>query len=363
MMPPKAAQYAKRQKNKNLPKYGKLLAVITQLNTIKYKRWIMKKWCVILEEEKEALKAFGGMWALGYLAVLRLKTAGRGQIKTSVRELAREFGLADFRAVKRVLNALAAAGIIALEQGPKGTFIKLLSLPENGRARDMEKTVGQSPTCVKCENKGFPVGQSPTYFDGGVGTGGKEGNLLVGQSPTYIDTDDRQDGQIREFDGREQCDIDRTEAVGQNSAQALGETQQSVEQSATPAPFPSYSPIPTNETNINKRQEKHVYIKAAQAAQEKKSSPQKEKLRAFADKVALKFESFENQAQKNVWFYRNYKNLRDILAYGGSEQMGLLTIQACAEMLEAKGYSGGYGAVCRNLPLYYEKAKRMSVYL
>ena len=102
-----------------------------------------------------------------------------------------------------------------------------------------------------------------------------------------------------------------------------------------------------------------MYIKAGGAAQEKKSSPQKEKLRAFADKVALKFESFENQAQKNVWFYRNYKNLRDILDYGGSEQMGLLTIQACAEMLEAKGYSGGYGAVCRNLPLYYEKAKRM----
>lgn len=283
----------------------------------------MKKWCMILEEEKEALKAFGGMWALGYLAVLRLKTAGRGQIKTSVRELAREFGLADFRAVKRVLTALAGAGIIALEQGPKGTFIKLLSLPENGRAREK--------SARECN--------------------GRERTDLRVQKHNY--------GQIREFASREQCDIDRTEAVGQGSAQALGETQQSAKQSATPAPFPSYSPIPLNDTNINKRQEKHVYINAGGAAKEKYSSPQKERLKAFAGKVALKFENFENQTQKNVWFYRNYKNLRDILDYSGSEQMGLLTIQACAEMLEAKGYNGGYGAVCRNLPLYYEKAKRM----
>ncbi len=322
----------------------------------------MKKWCVILEEEKEVLKASGGMWALGYLAVLRLKTAGRGQIKTSVRELAREFGLADFRAVKRVLNALAGAGIIALEQGPKGTFIKLLSLPENGRARDMEK----------------PVGQSPTYFDGGVRQTGvrecnrreltdlsrncvfkEEGISGDGGAPHIRQTQKHNYGQIRKFASRENPAACELNPVWENSARALRFAQQPVEQNATPAPFPSYSPIPTNETNINKQQEKHVYIKAGGAAQEKKSSPQKEKLRAFADKVALKFESFENQAQKNVWFYRNYKNLRDILAYGGSEQMGLLTIQACAEMLEAKGYSGSYGAVCRNLPLYYEKAKRM----
>lgn len=301
----------------------------------------MKKWTSITAEELSALRSAGAAWALGYLAILKLQADWGGTMHTSVRELAREFGLADFRAVKRVLNALAAAGIIALEQGPKGTFIKFLSLPENGRARGMEN------------------GQTLNQVQGN----GKEGNLLVGQSPDCIDGGVRPDGKIREFDSREQCDIDRTEPVGENSARALGQTQQSAEQNATPAPFPSYSPIPTNETNINKRQEKHVYIKAAQAAQEKYSSPQKEKLRAFADKVALKFESFENQAQKNVWFYRNYKNLRDILAYSGSEQMALLTIQACAEMLEAKGYSGGYGAVCRNLPLYYEKAKRMSVYL
>ena len=283
----------------------------------------MKKWTSITAEELSALRSAGAAWALGYLAILKLQADWGGTMHTSVRELAREFGLADFRAVKRVLNALAGAGIIALEQGPKGTFIKLLSLPENGRAR--EKSARE---CNRRELTDLRV-----------------------QKHNY--------GQMRKFDSREQCDIDRTEAVGQNSAQALSQTQQPVEQNATPAPFPSYSPIPFNDTNINKRQEKHVYIKAAQAAQEKKSSPQKEKLRAFADKVALKFESFENQAQKNVWFYRNYKNLRDILAYGGSEQMGLLTIQACAEMLEAKGYSGGYGAVCRNLPLYYEKAKRM----
>lgn len=283
----------------------------------------MKKWTSITVEELSTLRSAGAAWALGYLAILKLQADWGGTMHTSVRELAREFGLADFRAVKRVLNALAGAGIIALEQGPKGTFIKLLSLPENGRARE-----NNARECNRRELRDLRV-----------------------QKHNY--------GQIREFDSREQCDIDRTEDVGQGSARALSQTQQPVEQSATPAPFPSYSPIPTNETNINKRQEKHMYIKAAQAAQEKKSSPQKERLKAFADKVALKFESFENQTQKNVWFYRNYKNLRDILDYGGSEQMGLLTIQACAEMLEAKGYSGGYGAVCRNLPLYYEKAKRI----
>lgn len=302
----------------------------------------MKKWTSITVEELSTLRLAGAAWALGYLAILKLQADWGGTMHTSVRELAREFGLADFRAVKRVLNALAGAGIIALEQGPKGTFIKLLSLPENGRARDMEK----------------PVGQSLAYIDGGVRqTGVRECNR---RELTGLRVQKHNYGQIREFDSRENPAACRLNPVGESSAPALSQPQQPVEQNATPAPFPSYSPIPTNETNIDKRQEKHMYIKAAQAAQEKKSSPQKEKLRAFADKVALKFESFENQAQKNVWFYRNYKNLRDILAYGGSEQMGLLTIQACAEMLEAKGYSGGYGAVCRNLPLYYEKAKRMS---
>lgn len=283
----------------------------------------MKKWTSITVEELSTLRSAGAAWALGYLAILKLQADWGGTMHTSVRELAREFGLADFRAVKRVLNALAEAGIIALEQGPKGTFIKFLSLPENGRAR--EKSARE---CNRRELTDLRV-----------------------QKHNY--------GQIREFDSRENPAACELKPVGQSSARALGQTQQPVEQSATPAPFPSYSPIPFNDTNINKRQEKHVYINAGGAAKEKYSSPQKERLKAFAGKVALKFESFENQAQKNVWFYRNYKNLRDILAYSGSEQMGLLTIQACAEMLEAKGYSGGYGAVCRNLPLYYEKAKRM----
>ena len=318
----------------------------------------MKKWTSITAEELSTLRLAGAAWALGYLAILKLQSDWGGSMHTSVRELARLFDLSDFRAVKRVLNALAGAGIIALEQGPKGTFIKFLSLPENGRAREKEKPVGQSPTYFEknsareCNKRGLTDLSRNCVFK-------EEGISGEGGAPHIRQTQKHNYGQIREFDSRENPAACRLNPVGESSAPALSQPQQPVEQNATPAPFPSYSPIPTNETNIDKRQEKHMYIKAAQAAQEKKSSPQKEKLRAFADKVALKFESFENQAQKNVWFYRNYKNLRDILAYSGSEQMGLLTIQACAEMLEAKGYSGGYGAVCRNLPLYYEKAKRM----
>ncbi len=241
----------------------------------------MSNWTMILAEEQDALKASGALWALGYLAVLRLKAAGSETLITTTRELAALWDRGNYRSVKRALNALSKAGLLRVESSAQNTKIYL--------PRGVEKS---------------PSKASSERTQKGVKTNAERG------------------------------------------------------QSERRAPSPSYSPNPFNEININKRQEKHVYIKAANAAPEKKAFSPKEEIRKFADKVALKFENFENQTQKNVWFYRNYRNLRDILAYGGSERMGLLTIQACAEMMEAKGYNGGYGAVCRNLPLYYERAKQ-----
>lgn len=89
-----------------------------------------KTWAAITEEEIARARRGGAIWALAYLPLLKIAAGFECELKTSVRELAELFSLADFRAVKRALEALTAAGFITLEKGVKGTIIKVLSIAE-----------------------------------------------------------------------------------------------------------------------------------------------------------------------------------------------------------------------------------------
>lgn len=85
----------------------------------------MNNWTMILGEEKDALKAAGALWALGYLAVIRLKAAGGESLLTTTRELAALWDMGNYRSVKRTLNALSKAGLLRVESSANNTKIFL----------------------------------------------------------------------------------------------------------------------------------------------------------------------------------------------------------------------------------------------
>lgn len=247
----------------------------------------MKKWCVVLDEEKEAANKAGALFALGYLIILRLKAAGRREIKTTVRELAEDFGLADLRAVNRILRALRSANLIDFESTNRGTVVKFLSVQsEQNSCTEMTKN-----------------------------------------------------------------------SVAEKSSPALSNPQHSVEQSSTPAPFLSFPLKPLN--TLNPGSETYNY-------NDKKTSVYMQTqadlsgFQKFTDKVADNFESFENHRQKEIWFKIYKRPLNSIWEFcGQNTQTALRVIKACALMLKEKGFRGGYWAVERNLPMYYEMAKNM----
>ena len=84
-------------------------------------------------------------------------------------------------------------------------------------------------------------------------------------------------------------------------------------------------------------------------------------LQEFSNKVIEQFEQeVKTPEQKRIWFKRNCRNLTDILKYcGGDQVLALGCIAACASRLEKAGLSGGYEAVCRNLPDYFAQAKKL----
>ena len=100
--------------------------------------------------------------------------------------------------------------------------------------------------------------------------------------------------------------------------------------------------------------------KAAEPEQENKPKPKKlNKLQEFSNAVIDQFENLENKDQIAVWFKRNCRCLTDILRFcGGDIQTAVETIRVCVERLEKAGLTGGYEAVCRNLPEYYQAAKK-----
>ncbi|MDD6153478.1 MAG: hypothetical protein PUC11_05980 [Elusimicrobia bacterium] len=107
------------------------------------------------------------------------------------------------------------------------------------------------------------------------------------------------------------------------------------------------------ETDINKQ---HT---AAPAAGQVNQKPKLNKLQEFSNAVLAEFEELETKDQIAVWFKRNCRCLSDILKFcNGEIPVGLAVIRVCVERLEKAGLSGGYEAVCRNLPEYYHEAKK-----
>lgn len=107
------------------------------------------------------------------------------------------------------------------------------------------------------------------------------------------------------------------------------------------------------ETDINK------LPTADHAAGQVNPKPKLNKLQEFSNAVLAEFEELETKDQIAVWFKRNARCLSDILRFcGGDIPTALATIRICVERLEKAGLTGGYEAVCRLLPEYYQEAKK-----
>lgn len=82
-------------------------------------------------------------------------------------------------------------------------------------------------------------------------------------------------------------------------------------------------------------------------------------LQQFSNEVLAQYEEPMDEVQKGIWFKRNARCLTDILNFCGKDiPLALATIGECADRLQKAGLSGGYEAVCRNLPEYYAEAKK-----
>lgn len=82
-------------------------------------------------------------------------------------------------------------------------------------------------------------------------------------------------------------------------------------------------------------------------------------LQKFANEVLAQYEEPMDDVQKGIWFKRNARCLTDILNFCGKDiPLAVATVGECVERLERAGLSGGYEAVCRNLPEYYAEAKK-----
>ena len=124
------------------------------------------------------------------------------------------------------------------------------------------------------------------------------------------------------------------------------------------------SPVYKYKEEVNKEEvsKDNIYTadNAAEPEQKHKPTPKKlNKLQEFSNAVIDQFENLETKDQIAVWFKRNCRCLTDILRFcGGDIPTALETIRVCVERLEKAGLTGGYEAVCRNLPEYYQAAKK-----
>lgn len=83
-----------------------------------------------------------------------------------------------------------------------------------------------------------------------------------------------------------------------------------------------------------------------------KKEGSKTRLQRFSNQVLAHFEpEVKTEVQKHIWFKRNCRCLRDILAFCGEDiALALQTIHVCLERWEKAGITGGYEGICRNLP-------------
>lgn len=113
------------------------------------------------------------------------------------------------------------------------------------------------------------------------------------------------------------------------------------------------------ETEAKTETERNKQLTAAPAAGQERPKPKLNKLQEFSNAVIAEFEELETKEQIAVWFKRNCRCLTDILKFcGGDIPLALEAVRVCVERLEKAGLSGGYEAVCRNLPEYYHEAKK-----
>lgn len=107
---------------------------------------------------------------------------------------------------------------------------------------------------------------------------------------------------------------------------------------------------------------KQQLLTAPKSAESNQDKPKRElnALQKFSNAVIENFEAeVKTPDQKSVWFKRNCRCLRDILKFcGGDIDLAVETIDCCLIRLEKAGLTGGYEAVCRNLPDYYAEAKK-----
>ena len=99
------------------------------------------------------------------------------------------------------------------------------------------------------------------------------------------------------------------------------------------------------------------------AAVESKSRTEKPKtkklnnLQEFSNMVLERFEHIENDVQRGIWFKRNSRCLSDILNYAlGDKELACEMIGCTCDYLKENKLTGGYEAVCRQLPRWYEEA-------
>jgi len=112
--------------------------------------------------------------------------------------------------------------------------------------------------------------------------------------------------------------------------------------------------------NINTLTAPADAAQTAGALWQEKKERQKTLLQQFSNAVLENFESaVQTPEQKGIWFKRSCRCLRDILNFCNKDiPLALQTIDVCIRRLEKAGLTGGYEAVCRNLPEYMVQAQR-----
>ena len=108
------------------------------------------------------------------------------------------------------------------------------------------------------------------------------------------------------------------------------------------------------------KQQRHT---AGQKAADTIIKPKRElnDLQKFSNAVIENFEpDVQTDTERAIWFKRNCRCLSDILNFCGKNiPLAIGTIDACVDRMEKAKIDGfGYEAVCRNLPLYREEAKK-----
>lgn len=112
-----------------------------------------------------------------------------------------------------------------------------------------------------------------------------------------------------------------------------------------------------NDNDINKKQ----LLTAPKVADNARVLPKKlNDLQKFSNAVIENFESnVQTPEQKRIWFKRNCRCLTDILTFCNKNiPLALGAIEACVVRLQKANLSGGYEAVCRNLPEYMAQAQK-----